>query len=304
MTTDSDPVQLPQRRSKIIGEGEAADLISDGDTVAVGGAHAWNSPMSLIRALIRAGKRGLTLVPSPSAGMSIDLSIAGACVERVHVSYVGMEDLGLAPNFRRAAERGEIDIVEADEAWIIFGLRGGAGSLPFVTLPRRLYGSSDVPKRNPLIREVEDPYTGESVFTIPSIKPDVGILHAQVADQYGNALILGQRRYEDVMAKACKKVIVCADEVLDVDEPYPDPRLVTIPGIMVHAVVPLKFGAHPTGSPARYLHDQPHIAEYVEMCRNGRTEEYLDKYVRSTKNHDAYLDSIGGSRLASLLRTR
>jgi len=60
--------------------------------------------MSLVRALVRRGVRELTVVTGAVAGLQADLLIAAGCVKRVISSYLALEELGLAPNFRRAAE--------------------------------------------------------------------------------------------------------------------------------------------------------------------------------------------------------
>ena len=44
--------------------------------------------------------------------------------------------------------------------------------------------------------------------TIPALRADYGLFHAQVADHKGNTQIFGQRRFEDVMAKASDHVII------------------------------------------------------------------------------------------------
>ena len=55
------------RRSKVIDVASAADLVSDGDLVAIGGIHAHAAPMPIIRELARAGRRNLRLLPNVSA---------------------------------------------------------------------------------------------------------------------------------------------------------------------------------------------------------------------------------------------
>jgi acyl CoA:acetate/3-ketoacid CoA transferase alpha subunit len=98
--------------NKVTTPEEAVAGIPDGATIALGGVHSHNSPMALVNALIRRGVRDLELIPTPSAGAPVDMLIAAGCVKRLHVSYVGLEFLGMAPNYRRAAESQSIEIVE------------------------------------------------------------------------------------------------------------------------------------------------------------------------------------------------
>ncbi|GAB3527778.1 CoA transferase subunit A [Phytohabitans suffuscus] len=288
--------------TKVTTPDEAVADIPDGATVALGGVHSHNGPLALVHALIRKGVRGLTLIPTPSAGLPVDLLIAAGCVAKLHVSYVGLEFLGLAPNFRRAAEAGTIEIVEGDEAWIVFGMRAGAARLPFMALPP-LYEGTDLPKVNPLIRTTTDPYTGATVTTIPPLRADVCLLHAQVADARGNAQILGQRRFEDVMAKASDRVVVSADEILDPAAPRPDPRHVTVPAPLVDVVAHAPYGAHPTSSPGHYRYDREQLVEYRDLALAGRTADHIDRYVTGVKDHTGYLEKVGLARLLALRQT-
>lgn len=287
------------RTSKVTTADEAVADIPDGATIAIGGVHSHNAPMALVNALIRKGARDLTVIPTPSAGMQVDLLIAAGCVRTLHVSYVGLEFLGLAPNFRRAAEQKTIEIIEGDEAWVVFGLRGGAARLPFVALPP-LYQGTDLPKVNPLVRTTTDPYTGEEVTTIPSLRADWCLLHAQVTDPWGNAQIRGQRLFEDVMAKASDHVIVSTDEVLDDAAPRPDPRLVSIPAPLVDHVALTPYGAHPTSSPGSYLYDRTHLETYRDLAVEDRTKDYIATYVTAGDAHEDYLEAVGLRRLLSL----
>ena len=65
----------------------------------------------------------------------------------------------------------------------------GAANLPFAVF--RGYRGVDLPRVNPTIRSVTCPYTGEVLATVPAIRPDVAIIHAQRADRDGNVLIEG-----------------------------------------------------------------------------------------------------------------
>ncbi len=85
----------------------AAALVKDGDLVALGG-HTRQAPMSLIRELIRQGRRGLGLVTVPTGGLNVDLAIAAGAVSILHFAQVSLEEYGLAPHFRRAVEQGQI----------------------------------------------------------------------------------------------------------------------------------------------------------------------------------------------------
>lgn len=288
--------------SKVTTPEEAVADIPDGASIALGGVHSHNSPMALVNALIRRGVKDLELIPTPSAGAPVDMLIAAGCVRKLHVSYVGLEFLGLAPNFRRAAQERTVEIVEADEAWVVYGFRAGASRLPFLPLPP-LYEGTDLPKVNSMIRTTTDPYTGKTVTTIPALRADYGLFHAQVVDHKGNTQIFGQRTFENVMAKACDHVIISSDEILDEYAPAPDPRIVSIPGAIVERVAHAPYGAHPLSSPGHYGYDREQLVEYRDLAAAGETDKYLKEYVHSVADHTEYLEHIGVTRLLELRQT-
>ena len=93
-----------QRQSKLKTPQEAFKVVTPGTSIAMTCAHYSSVPMGAMRELIRMNARDLTIIPTPSAGLAIDLMIAAGCVKKVFASYVGLEFAGLAPNYRRAAE--------------------------------------------------------------------------------------------------------------------------------------------------------------------------------------------------------
>jgi glutaconate CoA-transferase subunit A len=97
---------------KLLSLVKAANLVRDGQTVAFGGSLLHRSPSALTRELARQGRRGLTFV-KPSAAYDLDLLCAAGCVETVYAGIVAMEGgFGLASNYRRSVERGEVKVVE------------------------------------------------------------------------------------------------------------------------------------------------------------------------------------------------
>jgi NADPH-dependent 2,4-dienoyl-CoA reductase/sulfur reductase-like enzyme len=102
------------RKSKIKSLTEAVADIPDGSKILAGGVHLSNTPMALVRQLIRRGVKDLEIIPTPATGLWVDILIAANAVRKIYVSYIGLEFLGLAPNFRRWAEAGRIEVVDVD----------------------------------------------------------------------------------------------------------------------------------------------------------------------------------------------
>ncbi len=89
----------------------AVSLVQDGDLVALGG-HTRNAPMTLIRELIRQGRRDLKLITTPTGGLNVDLLIGAGAATGLHFAQVVLDEFGLAPHFRQAAQAGRLQLWE------------------------------------------------------------------------------------------------------------------------------------------------------------------------------------------------
>jgi glutaconate CoA-transferase subunit A len=98
-------------KEKMMTAFEAACFVENGSHLGVGAGMAMN-PMPVVREVIRRGVRGLTLTPVVTGGYVADLLIGAGCVETVQFPQVVMDEFGLAPNFRKKAERGELKLLE------------------------------------------------------------------------------------------------------------------------------------------------------------------------------------------------
>lgn len=96
---------------KLMTAAEAARFVRDGIHLGVGAGMAMN-PMPVVREIIKMGIRGLTLTPVLTGGYVADLLIGAGCVETVQFPQIVMDEYGLAPNFRKMAERGELKLLE------------------------------------------------------------------------------------------------------------------------------------------------------------------------------------------------
>ena len=106
MPTRSRPIHTDSDKRKSLDD--LASLVADGAVIAVGGGLSSREPMALLRAILRRGITGLTVVGS-AHGIDIDLLSAGGALTRSSESYVGFEqDFGMAPNYRRALESGAV----------------------------------------------------------------------------------------------------------------------------------------------------------------------------------------------------
>jgi glutaconate CoA-transferase, subunit A len=288
-----------ERRGCLVEAAAALDRLEDGMTLAVGAP----APMALVREVIRRGRRGLTVIDS---GLSLDLLIAAGCVGKV-VSYYAGGGFGVpvAPSFRRAVERDEVEVWECEEGILTAGLQAAAQMLPF--LPWRGGVGTSLPEVNPDLRVITDPIEGQTLLAVPAIRPDVAILHAAHADAYGNVQHVAGPGWLDLfLHRAADWTVVQVEKVIANETVRADPWATTI--ARADAVVRAPYGAHPFYSRGYYVQDQAHLAEYVQVAsaaareppaRDG-LERYLRTYCIEPAGHADYLERIGIRRLLDL----
>ncbi|MBR0854489.1 CoA transferase subunit A [Bradyrhizobium liaoningense] len=284
-------------KSKIVSADEAVAEIRDGARVALGGWIFNSQPMALVRALIRKGARDLHLIPAPGS-IAPDMLIGAGCAASTVCVFISFEQFGLAPHFRRQAESGALKVYDLDGPGIAGGLRAGICDLPYMPVPDL---GTDLPKFAPEHYWPLPSKPGErKMLAVAAVKPDVCLLHAQQADEHGNVQHLGPPFFDAMIAQASRRVIVSVDRIVSSDTIRRCNHLTKLPSAMVDAVVEAPFGAHPTASPSLYRSDDAHLKEYVKSSASAETfGGYLDRYVR-TASPAAYLDAVGGSRLAGL----
>ncbi|HEY8367706.1 MAG TPA: CoA transferase [Thermodesulfobacteriota bacterium] len=250
--------------SKVVSLAEAAALVRDGDTLALGGNLLHRIPAAFARALARAGRRRLELVKT-AAAYDVDLLCAAGAVATVHAGYVGYETHGMAPAYRRAVESGAVTAAEHACTTVIAALRAAAFGVPFQ--PVAGLDGSDLPAARGW-RRIADPYgRGGEVVVIPSIRPDWAVLHVQVADAQGNGRILGAPYEDPLMARAARRVILTAERLVPSADLAREPELTQVPGFAVAAVVHAPGGAWPGSCHGFYDVDAAALDEWLRAAR-------------------------------------
>lgn len=293
---------MPETTSKLISLEAAARLVGDGARIAFGGFAVYQKPMAFVRELARQGRRNLTVVGSANS-YDVDLLAAAGALKTVETSYVGLEKYGLARNFRRAAEAGELKVVDYPEmvSWDRF--RASQENLAFWPVP--FLGGNDVVTYNDAIKEFPCPITGRRLHAVPAADPEVVVIHAIAADDRGNVVLPARRLLPQsgdvLMARCCDNVIVTAEKIVPNSFIRRHARLVEIPSYRTRAIVEVPYGAHPTPVLGRYGADEEHYALYAEAAQSAEAfKAYLDRFVHGPADHDGYLDLIGTRRLAAI----
>jgi acyl CoA:acetate/3-ketoacid CoA transferase len=145
------------------------------------------------------------------------------------------------------------------------------------------------------VAEVIDPFTDEKWTVLKPLRPDIAVIQVQIADEDGNAVILGPRWDNAEQARASQHTIVITEHVVPSDMIRHQPERTVIPGLLVSHVVELPFSAHPTSVYREYDYDAPQIQAYVEAtCNPDILPNYLEKTVFGIANHNQYLEKIVG----------
>ena len=160
---------------------EAVELVPDGSSIGTGGILMTRKPVALLNA-VASVRRDLTLW-TLLGSLDAELLAAHGALAASNTIYVGFEQLGFAPAYSKAVADGSVDAREYSELLMLAGLRASLAGLPF--LPTRGAQGSDVATAL-RIETITCPYSGETLFAAPAIRPDVALLHATAADAHGN----------------------------------------------------------------------------------------------------------------------
>lgn len=280
------------------------DEVTPGSTVGLGGLMNTTHAMPLVRELIRREIGDLHVVGLAS-GIEVDMLIAAGLVRRISTPTVSAETIQpIAPAFRWAAERGELEVWECDEGMIYAALQAAAQRVSFAPWPVGMGAS--YPEVNAGSMEViESPYTGRPVVAIKAIPVDFGFIHCARSDAFGNVQVNGGGFGDRALARASRRIFATVDRLIANHEVRRNPMSTTLPGI--EGVIHAPFGSHPMASPGHYIHDEAAIREYLDAGNvlqktgdRGSIEAYFDKWVRDPASHFEYLEAVGIERLAGL----
>lgn len=258
-------------------------------------------PMSLVREVVRQGVRDLRV--AGQGVTELDLWLAAGIVNALDLTYIGLEVYGVSNALRREVESGRLSrVVEWSNAGISWRFKATALGAPFIPV-RSMLGTDTL--KYSAAKVVECPFTGEKLALLPALILDVGLMHVHRADRYGNCQVEGITGFGVEFARACKRLIISAEEIIDTDEirRYPDRTIV--PYYLVDAVVHAPFGSHPGEMAYRYCRDEPEIKAWVEA---SATEEgasaYLQEWIHDLPDHQAYLAKVGEERLERVVDGR
>jgi len=251
--------------------------------------------------IIRQGRCDLVLCRL-TPDLVYDQMIAAGCARKLIFSWAGNAGVGPLYGVRRAVEAGiprELEIEEYTHFGMVARFVAGASHLPFMHLQG--FSGSSLPRQNKKIKSVKCPYTGQRMATVPSLNPDVAIIHVQRVDRDGNAQIWGLMGVQKEAAFASKRTIVVSEELVDGEVIRSDPNRTIIPGLVVDAVVIEPFGTHPSYVQGYYDRDNQFYVDWYNVSKDREgLENYISEWILGVSDRKEYMEKLGRAAVDKL----
>jgi glutaconate CoA-transferase subunit A len=277
--------------------GQAVQIVQDGHHVAIGGCLYSRTPWASLLEILRAGRRDLTLSRNLMC-YEAELFLVRGAASALVTSWVGIGlPWGIPKVFRRFVEEKRARYEEWSH--LSLGLRYMAASMGVPFLPTRSLLGSDLMATTGT-KEMDDPFTGERVALVPALVPDVALIHAHRADALGNAQIDGPPYMDREIARAARRVILTAEEIVSTEAISRSSDRTAIPHFLVDAVVEVPFGSFPHECYGLYEASFAHFEDYVRLVDEQGiegVESYLRTCVDEPGSFEAFLERVGASVL-------
>ncbi|QET02064.1 MULTISPECIES: CoA transferase subunit A [Cupriavidus] len=203
-----------------------ADVVRDGQTIAVGGFGLCGIPEALIAALRDSGAKQLTCISNNAGvdGFGLGQLLATRQVKKMISSYVGENK-----EFERQYLAGELELEFTPQGTLAEKLRAGGSGIPaFFTKT----GVGTIVAEGKEVRE----FNGEQYVMEQSLTADVALVKAYKADKAGNLVFRRTaRNFNPVCAMAGKITIAEVEQIVETGEIDPDD--VHLAGIFVQRLV-------------------------------------------------------------------
>jgi len=255
---------------KITSAADVVRTIRDGSHIALGGFAIARNVIAVVHELIRQNKRNLTVSRASRASIRT-CSSAPIWSARLIIGGGSLDRFGPVHCINRARETGSLAFEDWTSLSICFRYLAGALGLSFIPIKSLL--ASEILERlerggaKRELSPMQCPFTGEAYLAMTALTPDVSFVHVQSADAEGNCRIDGPRWENEEQAKAARRLIVIAEEIVPTEAIQKEPGRTIIPAHRVEAVIHQPFGAHPTAVFGCYDYDAAHLKLYVDHSK-------------------------------------
>lgn len=203
-----------------------ADVVKDGQIIAVGGFGLCGIPEALIAALRDTGVKNLTCVSNNAGvdGFGLGLLLQTRQIRKMISSYVGENK-----EFERQYLAGELELEFTPQGTLAERMRAGGAGIPAFFTPT---GVGTIVAEGKEVRE----FDGKVYVMERGIRADVSLVKAWKADKAGNLVYRKTaRNFNPVVAMCGRMTIAEVEQIVEVGEI--DPDHVHTPGIFVKRIV-------------------------------------------------------------------
>lgn len=284
-----------------------ASLVNHKSMVAFAGSGGRMSIASAYE-IIRQNKRHLNFASAGTGAPCLDLLVGAGAVERAEISFTMVVCLNIKRAIEgKASKNSRPRLRLEDYSNLAMSLRFFAGATRIPFIPIMSLRGSDL-ERIRTFRGKEkmalmtSPFKDRSkVEVLPPCAPDVGIMHAQYADENGNILAFGPDGSDGWLLRSSKRRIITVEKIVSPSYVREHRHYTYLPGFMIDAVCEVPYGAHPYGLVNCYDLDAEFQRTYM---KGSETQESFDAWAKEwifdIDKRDKYLDKAGRKKLEEI----
>jgi len=216
----------------VLSAAEAAAKIKTGDVVHLGGFLGCGCPDTIVKALVAAGTKNLTLVCNDTGLFNEEKGKSNGpapLIKQKAFKTIIVSHIGTNPETQRQMNAGETEVELVPQGTLAERVRAGGVGLGGILTPTGL--GTEVEQGKQVIT------VGDRLFLLElPLKADVAIIKARKADRAGNLVYAATaQNFNPLMAMAAATVIAEVEEIVEVGEI--DPNEVQTPSIFVDFLV-------------------------------------------------------------------
>lgn len=217
---------MVKKTNKLMNADQAISMIKDGDRIMVGGFGLRGCPDDLVDALVRSGKKDLTIISNDLGAPGVGL---GKLLSNNQVKALVGNYYNWNPDVADAYNQGLIDVTLVPQGSFAESIRAAGVGIPAYYTPTAVGTQIGEGK--------ETKQFGDKTYVLEeAIHADVALIKAETSDELGNLLYCkSARNFNPAMAMAAKLTIAQVEEIVTVGEI--DPECVVTQHIFVNAIV-------------------------------------------------------------------
>ncbi|KES13123.1 Acyl CoA:acetate/3-ketoacid CoA transferase, alpha subunit [Snodgrassella alvi SCGC AB-598-P14] len=213
-------------KTKQLSLADVKNHLWDGMTIMFGGFMGIGTPARLVQAILDSGVKDLTIIGNDTAFVETGV---GPLITNNRVKKVITSHIGTNPETGKKMIAGEIEVELVPQGTLAERIRAAGAGLGGVLTPTGLGTIVEEGKQKIAVN-------GQEYLLELPLQADLAIVEAKTADKLGNLVYeLSAQNFNPLVALAAKKVIVEADNVVEVGKISPDAA--TTPAALVDYIV-------------------------------------------------------------------